>query len=118
MITNEEGQVIGRMFLYTILIVGLVGVAVMLWGEMRPTMLDQEREANTHSPQYVEARRTEIMTNVQECARINTQIAQAGNNTAVVSALQSQRAAIRSRVQRAAASISFDSRPIDTSPCN
>lgn len=116
---EKESFVIGRLFIYTIVGVVLVGTSVFLWNSFRPTFLDQEREAQIHSPQYVEARRTEILNNVEECRRLNARIAMLPETGAEGSAqaMMEQRFALASRIRRALAQLPEDERTIDYSAC-
>lgn len=120
----DEDFPFGKAAMYIVLgvvfLIVVVGMGSLLWGEFRPALLDQEHEANIHSHQYVEARRTEILNNVGECRRLNTRIAtllDEGGHEGAVQAMQSQRAAIAARISIAVVQIPQDGRSIDFSAC-
>lgn len=117
---TDEGSIVARVFVYSIMAVALVAGLALLWGEARPAFMDQDHEANIHSHQYVESQRTAILNNVEECRRLNTRMAtltDEGGHESTIEAIQSQRTAIAARVRTASAQIPSDGRPVDISAC-
>jgi hypothetical protein len=121
MLSDNEGWAVGKAFIY--LVIGLFALAfiVLFWvWAVRPSLMDAEREGNIRSHGYVEARRTEILNNIEECRRIDVDLARArvAGEGSVVSTLESQKQALSARVRRALSEIPVDDRSIDPSPCN
>lgn len=120
MLSNEEAKGIGRVWLYTIIGVLLLAFVTLFWAfQIRPQTIAAERDAMVNSHQYVEARRTEILNNLEQCAQIDVQIAEyslSEENAPVVEALRSQRHAIAARISRAASLLPMGVH-MDTSSC-
>lgn len=121
MISDNEGWAVGKAFIYLIIGLSAVAFIAVLWmSVVRPSLMDAEREGNVRSHGYVEARRTETLNNIEECRRIDVDLARArvAGEEGVVSALESQKQALGARVRRALSEIPVDGRSIDPSPCN
>ncbi len=116
MLNDFELSIIPRLFIY-----GLIGSAlvIMLTGigyAVAPMWMDAEREIQTHSHQYVEARRTEIQNTLAECRTINSQL-QGDITPQLQQALELERATLNDMVTRALSEIPPDSHPNNTGAC-
>lgn len=89
-----------------------------IFGSWRPVALDMERRAEVRSPQYVEARRAEILNDLASVRQIDVDLAAGTASADAVSAMRLQRDAICDRVRRAAAEIPEDAVPRGTGTCN
>lgn len=103
---------LGRGFLFwAILIIGVSIAGTTLTYCMKPVWFGMEREAAVESHQYVEARKTEIVTNIQKHDELGVRIAQNEGNTKVVEALEMQQRSLKKKIQLAMSKITEDSWP-------
>jgi len=110
--------------LYKVITRGVVGYSLLamlvaagvttffLW--LKPLWLSLEREADVNSHQYVEARKTEVLTNIQKYDELSTRITQNQSNTKVVEALRMQQRSLKMKIKNALVKIPRESRPEGT----
>jgi hypothetical protein len=106
------------MFLFAIAFTGIMVTVSFMWGAFRPAQLDMEREAVTHSHQYVEARRTQILNDLEAVSQIDVDLARGSLSADAAAALRLQRGAICERVRHAAAEVPGDAVPAGVSVCH
>lgn len=108
----EVHAFLGRGFLFwAVLITGVCIGATTLTYCMRPTWLGMERKANVESHQYVEARKAEIIADIQQYDELETRIAQNSDNAKVADSLRMQQRSVKRKIQAAMAKIPQDSWP-------
>lgn len=117
MITNRDARFIQRLFVGGCVFAGFCVMLAGIFGTWRPIALDMERRAEVRSPQYVEARRTEILTAVENVRQLDVDLA-VGASDGASAAMRLQREAICERVRRAAAEIPEDAVPRGAAVCN
>lgn len=103
---------LGRSFLFWAVLITAVGIgATTLTYWMKPVWFGMERKASVESHQYVEARRTEVIADIQAYDELGTRIAQNEGNTKVVEALQMQQRSVKKKIQLALSKIPEDAWP-------
>lgn len=108
---KSTGFIISRGWFWLVVIL-LTGFAVTTGGYMaRPYWLDLERKANVASPQYVEARRAELIELVIQVNGIDTSLANPAISAGLKNALRNQRAGLIQRMATAAAKLPTDAVP-------
>lgn len=118
MLKNEDlethAEVTGLAIWYWIvgLFMLIAGTTVVLW--MKPVWLGFEREAAVESHQYIEARKTEVITDIQKHDELTTNIAKFEGNDKVVSGLKSQQKSLEHKIQAALSKIPKDEWPAGT----
>jgi len=117
MITNREARFIPRLLIGGCVFAGFVVMLAGLFGTWRPIALDMERRAEVRSPQYVEARRTEILNDVENVRQLDVDVAAGTASPSAADAMSLQRDAICERVRRAAAEIPEDAVPRGAEIC-
>lgn len=119
MLTEEETNAIPRVLIYGILSVIVVAMVTFLWLSMKPTMLDMEREARTHSQQYVTAQLTAIMNDMEQCALLKREMAsleEQGGYTRTLDSMSVQLDTLRARVEHKLTTIPSSEHPT-SNPC-
>lgn len=114
---DEEIGLIKRVFIYGAVLAAATAMIGGIWGLFRPAQLDLERQAQEHSPQYVEARRMEILNEVASVRQIDVDLARADMSASAASALRLQREAICEQVRQALAEIPSDAAPVGAEVC-
>lgn len=104
--------VAGRGYLFwCILVFGSMLAMTTLTYCMRPHWIGMEREADVASHQYVEARKTEVLTNIQAYDELGTRIVQNEGNDRVTDALKMQQGSLKKKIKNALAKIPKDTWP-------
>ena len=117
MLSDEEYSMIPRVYLYGILGAGVVIMLIGIAYAVAPLMMEGEREIQVRSPQYVEARRTEVLDSVAECRTINSQLAASNVSEELRRALELEKGTLRERANRALLQLPVGARGIDVSAC-
>lgn len=116
MLSDEEFSFIPRLFIYGLILSALVIMVTGIGYAVAPMWMDAEREIQTHSHQYVEARLTEIQNTLAECRTINSQL-QGDVSPGLQQALELERATLNDMIMRALSEIPPDSHPNNTGAC-
>ena len=113
-ITPSKDEVTGSIFgitrawFWSLMVIATVFVGVSGYWMAKPYWLGLERKAYVASPQYVEARRAEMMTMHTQVLGINISIARPGTSAQLKASLGVQKAALLARLREAAAKVPAD----------
>ena len=112
----EDDVFFVRKFLFWAILVGAVSVSatyVHYW--LQPTWLGYERKAFVESHQYVEARKTEILTNMEKYDELTVDIAKyeqaPGDNSQIIAGLKAQQRSLAAKIRAALANLPKDAWP-------
>jgi len=88
---------------------------ITMW--LRPVWLGFERKADVASHQYVEARKNEVLTNVEKYDELTAEIAKyekGEGNEKIVAGLKAQQKSLKAKIKAALAKIPKGERPAGT----
>lgn len=110
----KDLSLLGRISIFWwILAVLLVAGTITFFGWLRPMWLGQERNAFTHSHQYIESKKAEIITNMEKYDELTADIAKykASGHEDIAEGLKAQQKSLATKIRNALLLVPEDAWP-------